>query len=38
LWYDTALTEPANELFYAAGGLYYQMGGNTISAGPIACV
>ena len=38
LWYDTALTEPANALFYAAGGLYYQMGGNTISAGPIACV
>jgi hypothetical protein len=38
LWYDTALTEPANELFYAAGGLYYEMGGNTISAGPIACV
>jgi hypothetical protein len=38
LWYDTALTEPANELFYAAGGLYYQMGGNTISAGPIDCV
>ena len=38
LWYDTALTEPANALFYSNGSNYYQMAGNTIAGGPIVCV